>query len=71
MNSKNAGNLAEAILDTINNYSCEITYLEVFNALERVKSRMTDKLCENTIMADVRVITNKQNNDIEINQGNN
>lgn len=54
INGKNAAGLADVLLTAIENYEQEITYLEIFSALERVKSRITDKMCESTTIPDVK-----------------
>lgn len=52
--SKNAAELAEVLLTAIDNYEGEVFYRDIFCALERVKSRITDRMCENTTMPDMK-----------------
>lgn len=54
MTNKNSAELAAVLLTAIDNYEGEVSYLEIFGALERVKSRITDKMCENTTMPDMK-----------------
>lgn len=52
--NKNSAELAAVLLSAIDSYEGEVSYLEIFGALERVKSRITDKMCENTTMPDMK-----------------
>lgn len=54
MMSKNAAELAEVLLAAIDDYEGEVMYRDIFCALERVKSRVIDRMCENTTMPDMK-----------------
>lgn len=51
---KKASALAEVILEAIGTCEVDATYTEIFAALDKVKCRITDRLCEHTSLADMK-----------------